>query len=105
MGDIKNAKYPLLNDVVVIRPVVIALLVVMHAFTKVPDYLEIPQGYWWFSQFLRCFRMPVIIFIAGYVFGYQTKILHIRAEKRNVQNKRQRKCLSDSNQRGVKVGF
>lgn len=80
MGDVRNARSPLLDDVVVIRPLVIVLLVVYHCF-GIFDTWGVPPGvtgipaYAWVYRFLQCFRMPVIVFIAGYVFNYQTNVL------------------------------
>lgn len=67
----------LLNDVVIIRPLIIFLLVVYHSLCIYNDQWVMPVGinkvnaYKWFADFLSAFRMPVIIFIAGYVYAYQ----------------------------------
>ena len=67
----------LLVDVVVIRPLIISLLVVYHAFIiymggwKAPEGFISIKGYGILADFLHAFRMQVIIFVAGYVYAYQ----------------------------------
>ena len=70
-------KKRLLTDVVIIRPLIIGLLVVYHAFIIYNGGWREPIGfvpvkaYGWIADFLHSFRMQVIIFIAGYVYSYQ----------------------------------
>lgn len=70
-------KNNLLSDVVVIRPLIIVLVVLTHSLAIYSGAWEPIEGYkpvefyWWLSKFLQCFCMPAIIFIAGYVYGYQ----------------------------------
>ena len=66
-----------LADVNLIRPILIFLLVLMHAFTiygggwKQPFGIEDVKAYYWLAKFLSGFRMQGIILIAGYVFAFQ----------------------------------
>lgn len=69
-----------LNDVAVIRPLAIFLIVVTHAFTMynggwpLPNGVESIIGYKWIAVFLGSFRMQTVIFIGGYVFAFQEEI-------------------------------
>lgn len=73
-------KKKLLTDVVIIRPLIIGLLVVYHAFIiymggwREPVGFKPVEAYGWIADFLHSFRMQVIIFIAGYVYSYQISL-------------------------------
>ena len=72
----------LLYEVSIIRPTIIFLLVVLHAFAHVAnwvgggivyhnDYQEVVL-YRWFCWLISGFRIETIALIAGYVFAYQS---------------------------------
>lgn len=69
----------LLYEVSVIRPLIIALLVLFHSFSKIRtgagtrtnDY-ELAEIYKWFVWFIQGFRIETIALVAGYVFSYQS---------------------------------
>lgn len=72
----------LLVDVVIIRPLIIGLLVIYHAFIiymvdgwREPIGFAPVKGYGILADFLHSFRMQVIIFVAGYVYAYQVLTL------------------------------
>lgn len=71
----------LLQEVNIIRPFVITLLVLMHSFAiyaggwPKPDGVEQIEIYKWFTWFITGFRIETIAFIAGYVFSYQANDL------------------------------
>lgn len=74
----------ILQEVNIIRPFVIFLLVLMHSFAIFsgggdgwprPDGVEQINLYKWFSWFITGFRIETIAFIAGYVFSYQSNVL------------------------------
>ena len=76
-----------LNDVYVIRPLAIFLLVVWHSFIiytggwKEPiDFTPVP-GYWWLAKASYAFMLELFVFISGYVFGLslQKKNLGIKS--------------------------
>lgn len=72
----------LLYEVSIIRPLVILLLVVMHSFTMYAGGWKMPEGihevtaYYWFVKFITGFRIETIALISGYVFAYQSLVLH-----------------------------
>ena len=67
----------LLYEVSVIRPIVIFLLVVTLALYIYRGWWPQPEGvgynnlYWWLGNIISGFRMDTIMFVGGYVFGYQ----------------------------------
>lgn len=76
----------LLNEVSIMRPLAIFLLVVMHSFTiygieghpggwKALFDVEIP-AYYYLAKIITGFRIETIALIAGYVFAYQSIDLH-----------------------------
>ena len=68
----------LLYEVSIIRPLVIFLLVFLHAFAPVTGAWESPEGvsivpaYVWLCEFIRGFRIETIALVAGYVFAFQS---------------------------------
>lgn len=68
----------LLSEVSIIRPVVIFLLVVMHAFTMHNGGWALPEGidrvpvYAWLVKFITAFQIEAFALISGYVFAFQT---------------------------------
>lgn len=64
-----------LNDVYVIRPLAIFLLVVWHSFIIYTGGWSEPQGfqpiecYWWLAKLSYAFMLELFVFISGYVFG------------------------------------
>lgn len=67
----------LLYEVSIIRPLIIALLVFMHSFTKIStgaggrcNGYQLIEGYKWIAWF--SFRIETIALVAGYVFSYQS---------------------------------
>lgn len=71
----------LLTDVVVIRPLFIAIVVVYHAFIiymggwKEPVRFVPVKAYDWLANFLYSVRMQGFVFMAGYVYAYQVLTL------------------------------
>lgn len=76
-------KKKLLYEVSIIRPTIIFLLVVLHAFAHADrwihgggvvylnDYQNV-TAYWWFCKLISGFRIETIALVAGYVFAYQS---------------------------------
>lgn len=71
----------LLKDVVVIRPLFIAIVVIYHAFIiymggwdKPKNFIPIDE-YNWLANFLYFIRMQGFVFMAGYVYAYQVLAL------------------------------
>ena len=66
-----------LLDAVVIRPLIIGIVVIYHAFIIYNGGWEEPVGfqsikwYGWIAKFFDTFQMPAIIFVSGYIYGYQ----------------------------------
>ena len=66
-----------LLDAVVIRPLIIGIVVIYHAFIIYSGGWEEPVGfqpvkwYGWIAKFFNTFQMPAIIFVSGYIYGYQ----------------------------------
>lgn len=72
-----KSKAIVLNDVVILRPIAIVLLVVYHAFIiyrggwKAPEgFIEI-KAYWWIANASYSFMLELFVMMSGYVFGFQ----------------------------------
>lgn len=71
----------ILQEVNIIRPIVIFLLVLLHSFAIFYGGWELPDGvtdiklYHYLPCIIRGFRIETIAFIAGYVFSYQSNDL------------------------------
>ena len=69
----------ILNDVVVIRLLLIILLVLYHAFAIYNGAWQMPEGiydvesYWWIASFSYSFMLEAFVFVSGYVFGFQVR--------------------------------
>ncbi len=70
----------MLNDVVVIRPILIVMLVFYHAFLifqggwgRSGQFPEI-KAYWWLDKLSYSFLLEMFVFISGYVLGYQVRM-------------------------------
>lgn len=65
----------LLNDVVIIRPLAIFLLVVWHSFIiytggwKQPENFKPIETYWWIAKGSYACMLELFVFISGYVFA------------------------------------
>lgn len=72
----------LLYEISIIRPLIIFLLVVMHAHLNVADWFgdgwayhndyQTITAYKWFGWLISGFRIETIALVAGYVFAYQS---------------------------------
>lgn len=66
-----------LNQVSIIRPILILLLVFYHSFAIFSGAWEPIAGipdipvYWWLDKLSYSFMLETFVFISGYVFGYQ----------------------------------
>lgn len=64
-----------LNDIVIIRPLAIFLLVVWHSFIiyvggwKHPEGFQPVEGYWWLAKLSYAFMLELFVFVSGYVLG------------------------------------
>lgn len=69
----------LLEDVVLIRIVLIVLLVLYHSFAIYNGAWDMPEGigcvkaYWWIASISYSFLLETFVFVSGYVFGYQVR--------------------------------
>lgn len=68
-----------LDNVTLIRNILIILLVFYHAFAiysgawaPIKGFPEI-KAYWWLDKLSYAFMLELFVFISGYVFGYQVK--------------------------------
>ena len=68
------------EDVAIIRPLLVVLLVFYHAFAPysgawppIEGYPEV-QVYWWLDKLSFSFILEMFVFISGYVFGSQVRI-------------------------------
>ena len=69
----------LLDNVVIIRPILIILLVFYHAFAiysgawaPIEGFPEVP-AYWWLDKLSYAFMLEMFVFVSGYVFGFQIR--------------------------------
>lgn len=66
-----------LNEVSLLRPITICLLVIMHAFTMYGGNWPLPEGiqpvraYFWVQKISYSCMLEMFVFLSGYVFGYQ----------------------------------
>ena len=64
-----------LQDVLVMRPLAIVLMIVWHSFIVYVGGWREPAGYedvtvyWWIAQFSYAFMLELFVFISGYVFA------------------------------------
>lgn len=74
-----NNKY--LDEVSLIRPILIILLVLYHAFApwcgawRLFCGYEANETYWWISKAAYSFMLPMFVFISGYVWAFQRESL------------------------------
>ena len=70
-----------LNEVSLVRPVLILLLVLYHSFApwtgswKSFTGFEENKVYWWTGQFAYSFMLPMFTFVSGYVWAFQRETL------------------------------
>lgn len=69
----------LLNNVVIIRLILVVLLVYYHAFAPysggwnpIEGFPDIPV-YWWLDKLSYAFLLESFVFVSGYVFGFQVR--------------------------------
>lgn len=66
-----------LDEVNIIRPAIIVMLVVMHSFTiyaggwHLPVGIEYINAYAWIQRIAYSFMLEMFVFISGYIFAYQ----------------------------------
>lgn len=66
-----------LDEVNVIRPITILLLVIMHSFTmyaggwSLPEGIEKIRAYFWIQKVTFSSMLEMFVFISGYIFAYQ----------------------------------
>ena len=69
----------ILQDVVLIRLVLIIILVLYHAFAiyngawSMPDGIDQVRPYWWIATISYSFMLETFVFLSGYVFGFQIR--------------------------------
>lgn len=73
------ARNQFLTNVAIIRPVLLVLLVLYHAFAiyggawpSIEVYPKVPV-YWWLDKLSYAFMLEMFVFILGYVFGFQVR--------------------------------
>lgn len=70
-----------LDEVSFIRPILIVLLVLYHAFAPFCESwrpfegFEDNQVYWWIGKLAYSFMLPTFVFISGYIWAYQRERL------------------------------
>ncbi len=66
-----------LDEISLLRPITIGILIVMHAFTMyagnwpLPDGIEPVRAYFWVQKISFSCMLEMFVFISGYIFGYQ----------------------------------
>ena len=66
-----------LDEISLLRPITIGLLVVMHAFTMYAGNWSLPEGihpvraYFWVQKLSFGCMLEMFVFISGYIFGFQ----------------------------------
>lgn len=102
MAQEQPQRRPLLQDVVVIRPTAIVLLVLMHAFTMfagnwppVETYRPV-AAYWWVAKAAYSFMLEIFVFISGYLFAYQQLERNRPASLRRIAGSKLRRLVLPS---------
>ena len=76
---ISSMNKKLLDDVVIIRLILIILLVLYHSFAIYNGAWDMPNGihsvntYYWIASLSYSFLLETFVFVSGYVFGYQVR--------------------------------
>ena len=74
-----------LHEIDRLRPIVIVLLIIMHAFTMysghnsgwpLPEGISAVKGYWWIQQLTYSCILELFTFISGYVYAFALYGLH-----------------------------
>lgn len=68
-----------LDEINILRPITILLLVIMHSFTMysggnswtLPDGIERVRAYFWIQKISFASMLEMFVFISGYIFAYQ----------------------------------
>lgn len=66
-----------LNEISFIRPILIVMLVMYHAFApwtgawSEPTWFVPCRAYWWWGKLNYSFMLETFVLISGYVFDYQ----------------------------------
>lgn len=69
-----------LDNITIIRNILIVLLVFYHAFAIYSGAWAPIQGfpevsvYWWLDKLSYAFMLELFVFVSGYVFGYQVRV-------------------------------
>lgn len=72
---------PILKDILLIRPFIIILLIVYHAFIiyqggwSEPAEFALVAAYWWIAKLSYSILLPLFVFVSGYIFGFQYVVL------------------------------
>lgn len=68
-----------LNNIALIRPILVFLLVFYHAFAPysggwepIDGFPDVP-AYWWMDKLSYAFMLELFVFVSGYVFGFQVR--------------------------------
>lgn len=75
-----------LDEISFIRPILIVLLVLYHAFApwcgawNAFDGFQENIFYWWIGKLAYSFMLPTFVFISGYVWSYQRETLRRKDE-------------------------
>ena len=79
--EVTNIK--VLNDVCIMRPIAILLLVVWHSFIiyaggwRKPVGFQSVECYWWLAKLSYAFMLELFVFVSGYVFGLALEYKHL----------------------------
>ena len=71
-----------LDEINLLRPIVIVLLVIMHSFTmyaggwNLPESIHDVKVYFWISKVSLSCMLEAFVFISGYLFAFQICVLH-----------------------------
>ena len=77
MGYIKDMSRKRLNEVEVLRPLAVLLVVILHSFTVYWGKWQAPEGfvhitaYKWIAASSFSFTMELFVMLSGYIFGFQ----------------------------------
>lgn len=88
-----------LNEITIIRPIVVLLCVVMHSFTiyngawPLPHTIHYVEAYAWIQRVTYSFMLETFVFISGYVFAFQIYESGKRITLKDIIRKKQKDLL------------
>lgn len=92
-----------LDEINILRPITILLLVIMHSFTMYSGGWSLPEGitndiraYFWIAKTTYSSMLEMFVFISGYIFAYQIYELQRKYTFKTIINKKFKRLIIPS---------